>query len=75
MSCGAGRRHGLDPTLLWLWCRQAAAQKFQCEFKTQWSCFLTKVFNVIYYKDVELAIECITVLNCIKADINAKVQK
>ena len=24
MSCGAGRRHGLDPALLWLWCRQAA---------------------------------------------------
>ena len=20
-----GRRHGLDPTLLWLWCRPAAA--------------------------------------------------
>ena len=25
MSCGTGRRHGWDPTLLWLWCRQAAA--------------------------------------------------
>ena len=25
MSCGAGRRHGLYPTLLWLWCRLAAA--------------------------------------------------
>ena len=24
MSCGVGRRHGLDPTLLWLWCRLAA---------------------------------------------------
>ena len=24
MSCGVGRRHGLDPVLLWLWCRQAA---------------------------------------------------
>ena len=24
-SCGVGRRHGLDPTLLWLWCRLAAA--------------------------------------------------
>ena len=21
MSCGVGRRHGLDPTLLWLWHR------------------------------------------------------
>ena len=21
MSCGVGGRHGLDPTLLWLWCR------------------------------------------------------
>ena len=24
MSCGIGCRHGLDPTLLWLWCRPAA---------------------------------------------------
>ena len=24
MSCGVGRRHGSDPTLLWLWCRLAA---------------------------------------------------
>ena len=24
MSCGVGRRHGLDPTLLWLWHRLAA---------------------------------------------------
>ena len=21
MSCGVGRRYGMDPTLLWLWCR------------------------------------------------------
>ena len=25
MSCGAGRRHGLDPELLWLWGGPAAA--------------------------------------------------
>ena len=24
MSCGVGRRWGLDPVLLWLWCRLAA---------------------------------------------------
>ena len=24
MSCGVGRRHGLDPRLLWLWRRPAA---------------------------------------------------
>ena len=24
MSCGVGHRHGLDPALLWLWCRPAA---------------------------------------------------
>ena len=24
MSCGVGRRHGLDPAWLWLWCRPAA---------------------------------------------------
>ena len=24
MSCGAGHRHGLDPVLLWLWCRPEA---------------------------------------------------
>ena len=24
MSRGVGRRRGLDPVLLWLWCRQAA---------------------------------------------------
>ena len=24
MSCGVGRRCGLDPALLWLWCRLAA---------------------------------------------------
>ena len=24
MSCGVVRRHGLDPMLLWLWCRPAA---------------------------------------------------
>ena len=23
MSSGVGRRHGLDPTLLWLWCKPA----------------------------------------------------
>ena len=23
MSCGVGCRHGLDPALLWLWCRLA----------------------------------------------------
>ena len=23
LSCGVGRRHGLDPALLWLWGRQA----------------------------------------------------
>ena len=23
LSCGVGHRHGLDPTLLWLWCRPA----------------------------------------------------
>ena len=25
MSCGVGHRRGLDPVLLWLWCRLAAA--------------------------------------------------
>ena len=25
MTCGVGRRCGLDPSLLWLWCRPAAA--------------------------------------------------
>ena len=25
MSCGVTRRHGLDPALLWLWYRPAAA--------------------------------------------------
>ena len=25
MNCGVGHRHGLDPVLLWLWCRQTAA--------------------------------------------------
>ena len=25
MSCGVGGRCGLDPVLLWLWCRPAAA--------------------------------------------------
>ena len=24
VSCGIDRRHGLDPLLLWLWCRRAA---------------------------------------------------
>ena len=24
MSCGVGRRHGLDPALLWLWYRLVA---------------------------------------------------
>ena len=24
LSCGVGRRHGLVPTLLWLWCRPEA---------------------------------------------------
>ena len=30
MSCGVGRRHGLDPVLLWLWCRPAAVAPIQC---------------------------------------------
>ena len=29
MSCGVGRRHGSDPTLLWLWCRLAATAPIQ----------------------------------------------
>ena len=29
MSCGVGRRHGLGPALLWLWCRPAAAAPIQ----------------------------------------------
>ena len=29
MSCGVGRRHGLDPTLLWLWCRPVATAPIQ----------------------------------------------
>ena len=29
MSCGVGRRHGLDLALLWLWCRSAAAAPIQ----------------------------------------------
>ena len=29
MSCGVGCRHGLDPTLLWLGCRPAAAALIQ----------------------------------------------
>ena len=28
MSCGIGHRCGLDPTLLWLWSRPAAAAPF-----------------------------------------------
>ena len=29
MSCGVGHRHGLDPTLLWLWCGLAAIALIQ----------------------------------------------
>jgi len=29
MSCGVGHRHGLDSSLLWLWCRPAAATLIQ----------------------------------------------
>ena len=29
MSCGVGRRCGLDPTLLWLWYRPAAIAPIQ----------------------------------------------
>ena len=29
MSCGVGRRHGLDPALLWLWRRLAATAPVQ----------------------------------------------
>ena len=29
MGCGVGRRHGSDLTLLWLWCRPAAAAPIQ----------------------------------------------
>ena len=28
VSCGVGRRHASDPTLLWLWCRPAATAPF-----------------------------------------------
>ena len=28
-ACGVGRKHGLDPVFLWLWCRPAA--KFQLD--------------------------------------------
>ena len=29
ISCSIGHRHGLDPALLWLWCRLAAAAPIQ----------------------------------------------
>ena len=29
VTCGTGRRLGLDPTWLWLWCRPAATAPFQ----------------------------------------------
>ena len=29
MSCGVGQRHGLDPELLWLWCRLVAVALIQ----------------------------------------------
>ena len=29
MSCGVGHRRGSDPSLLWLWCRPAAAAPIQ----------------------------------------------
>ena len=29
ISCGIGHRHGLDPMLLWLWCRMAAVALIQ----------------------------------------------
>ena len=29
MSCGVGSRHGLDPALLWLWCRPATTALIQ----------------------------------------------
>ena len=29
MSCGVGRRHAWDPTLLWLWCRPTAVAPVQ----------------------------------------------
>ena len=29
MSCGVGHRRGLDPTLLWLWCRPTAPAPIQ----------------------------------------------
>ena len=29
MSCGIGRRHSLDPALLWLWFRPAATALIQ----------------------------------------------
>ena len=29
VSCGIGRRHGLDPVLQWLWCRPAAVALIQ----------------------------------------------
>ena len=29
MSCGVGGRRGLDPTLLWLWCRPAAVAQIR----------------------------------------------
>ena len=29
VSCGVGYRHGLDPMLLWLWQKSAAAAQFR----------------------------------------------
>ena len=29
MKCGVGRRHGLDPALLWLWYRRVATAPIQ----------------------------------------------
>ena len=36
MSCGVGHRHSLDPALVWLWCKPAAAAPIRpLAWKTQ----------------------------------------
>ena len=37
-SCGVGCRHGLDPALLWLWCKLAAVALIQPSLGTSVCC-------------------------------------
>ena len=79
MSCDVGHRLGSDPTLLWLWCRAAAAARIPPlawklayaagmalkKKKKKTNLLLLKVENSVSASPAIMRIQCNNVLKCL----------